>query len=94
MFFFTETLIYYLEDDSYVQKCSIVDGSVQCARIDNLQNMSFTDQRQALDKLIGQYRQQLNKLKVSYINDTMYIFGYICKSYHRYTPCVCKFHPS
>ena len=66
--FLLKTLVIHLEDDkSYVQKCSIVDGSVQCSRIDNLKNMSYGDQRQALDDLIQQYRQQLTKLKVGYL---------------------------
>lgn len=53
-------------DGSFVQKCYIVDGAVECSKLD--EPISATDwqsQRQALDSLIQEYREQLDKLKVS-----------------------------
>ncbi|XP_067948322.1 extracellular sulfatase Sulf-2-like [Watersipora subatra] len=56
-------------DTAFVQKCSVVEGEVQCSRLPDRidsgkrQRTSFNDRRKALDRLIKDYREQLGKLK-------------------------------
>lgn len=55
-----------------MKKCSVVDGNVQCSRMDTAgggtpqyeQQTNLDDRRKALDRLIKDYREQLDKLKV------------------------------